>query len=112
MRVWASETALYSAARLAEVSYLTDLPGPERRLVREILRRTISLLTETEIASIRAAAEPVYPSLGLVDAAIVSTAREHKCTVLMDDLDLYLALQRERIDVINFTHLRARTLEF
>jgi hypothetical protein len=102
------ERASTPSAVLAEVSNLTDLPGLERHLVREILKQTISLLTEAEIASTRAADEPVYPRLGLVDAAIAAVAREHKCTVLTDDLDLYLALQRDQIEVINFTHMRER----
>ena len=68
----------------------------------------MSILNEAEIASVRAADEPVYRRLGLVDAAIVAVARDRKCTVLTDDLDLYLALVRDQIDVINFTHLRER----
>jgi len=109
LRVLGNRSSLYAVAHvLAEVSNLTDLPGLERHLVREILKQTISLLTEAEIASARAADEPVYPRLGLVDAAIAAVAREHKCTVLTDDLDLYLALQRDQIEVINFTHMRER----
>ena len=109
LRVLGNRSSLYTVAHvLAEVSNLTDLPGLERHLVREILKQTISLLTEAEIASARAADEPVYPRLGLVDAAIAAVAREHKCTVLTDDLDLYLALQRDQIEVINFTHMRER----
>jgi len=47
------------------------------------------------------------PKLGLVDAAIGAVARAHGCTVLTDDLDLYLFLSRDGVKVINFTHERA-----
>lgn len=93
---------------LSEVSNLTDLTGSERLLARQILKDTISLLTEPEIASARAAEDPLYQNLGLVDAAIAVVAREHRCTVLTDDLDLYLMLERDNMEVLNFTHLRAR----
>jgi rRNA-processing protein FCF1 len=95
---------------LAEVSNLTDLPGSERPKVRQVLKETISVLTEVELSSVRAAQDPIYPALGLVDAAIAAVAREHECTVLTDDLDLYLRLQRDNLQVLNFTHLRARAL--
>ena len=95
---------------LAEVSNLTDLPGSERPKVRQVLKETISVLTEVELSSARAAQDPIYPALGLVDAAIAAVAREHECTVLTDDLDLYLRLQRDNLQVLNFTHLRARAL--
>ncbi|HTU46607.1 MAG TPA: hypothetical protein VMF91_16185 [Bryobacteraceae bacterium] len=99
---------LYTVAHiLAEVSNLTDLPGAERPKVKQFLRQTISLLTEAEISSVRAAEDPLYPILGLVDAAIAAVARTQRCTVLTDDLDLYLMLQRGKVAVVNFTHLRA-----
>jgi len=44
-------------------------------------------------------------------AAIAAVAREHKRTVLTDDLDLYLMLQRDKVEGVNFTHLRARIWE-
>ena len=92
---------------LAEVSNLTDLPGAERLQARRFLKDTISLLTEAEMPSARAAADVLYPKLGLVDAAIGAAARANNCTVLTDDLDLYVRLSREQVNVINFTHERA-----
>jgi hypothetical protein len=93
---------------LAEVSDLIDLPGAERLQARRYLRGTISLLEEIEIPSRRAAEDPVYEHLGLADAAIGAVARAKNCCVLTDDLDLYLRLSRDQINVINFAHLRAR----
>ena len=94
---------------LAEVNNLTDLTGPERQLARYTLKEIISSLTEAKISSAKAAENPVYQDLGLVDAAIATIAREHRCTVLTDDLDLYLMLERQQIEVLNFTHPRARS---
>jgi predicted nucleic acid-binding protein len=103
---------LYTVAHvLAEVSNLTDLSGAERPKIRQLLKETISLLTEAEITSAQATKDSLYEGLGLVDAAIAAVAREHKCTVLTDDLDLYLMLQRDKLEALNFTHLRERIWE-
>lgn len=111
LRVLAKWTSLYTLPHvLAEVSNLTDLPGVERLAAREVLKETISVLAEIGISSSQAAKDPTYSSLGLVDAAIAAIAREHECAVLTDDLDLYLRLERDKIEVVNFTHLQAHAL--
>jgi len=100
---------LYTVAHvLAEVSNLTDLTGRERRLARRLLRETITKLQEPSMPSERALQNPVYERLGLVDAAIAAVARDANCAVLTDDLDLYLALSGEAVEVYNFAHLQAR----
>jgi rRNA-processing protein FCF1 len=109
VRVLGCFEALYTLAHvMAEVSNLTDLTGSERLRARHMLKEMLAVLREPEMASVRAAQGPTYESLGLVDSAISAVAREHKCAVLTDDLDLYLALSREGTAVLNFTHLRAR----
>ena len=103
---------LYSVAHdLAEVSNLTDLAGEERMHARRILSDTFSLLTEVDIRSERAAQDPLYQELGLTDAAIGAIARSNGCTVLTDDLSLYLRLSKDHVDVVNFTHLLAAKWE-
>jgi predicted nucleic acid-binding protein len=80
VRVLAKFKALYTVAHvLAEVSNLTDLPGPERLRIRLVLRSTISSLNEAEMPSARAADDRLYLNLGLVDAAIGAVARAHNC---------------------------------
>lgn len=107
IRLVSSFQPLHTVAHvLAEVSNLTDLSGPERRQALLLLRHTISSLTEAEMPSTRAAESRSYERLGLTDAAIVMAAREHRCTVLTDDLDLYVALYHAGIKAINFSHLR------
>ena len=59
------------------------------------------------MASEHAAQNGLYVRLGLVDAAIATLARENKCAVLTDDFDLYVALSREGIAALNFSHLQA-----
>lgn len=111
LRVLEDFKPLYTLAHvMAEVSNLTDLTGPERLKARHILKETLAILQEPEMPSVRAAQSAPYESLGLVDAAIAALAREYKCAVLTDDLDLYLALSREGIVALNFTHLRERDL--
>ncbi len=103
---------LYTVAHvLAEVSNLTDLTGSELPRARQVLEETIQVLAEPVMPSARAAQSGIYGALGLVDAALASVAGEHKCSVLTDDLDLYLALGRLGIDVLNFTHLRKHAWE-
>jgi microsomal dipeptidase-like Zn-dependent dipeptidase len=100
---------LYTVAHvMAEVGNLTDLPGAEGQQTRRVLRETISLLSEVEISSAHAAEDRLYEKLGLVDGAIGAVARINDCTVLTDDLDLYLLLSHDKVNVINFTHLRAQ----
>lgn len=111
LKVLAEFKTLYTVAHvLAEVSNLTDLSGPERQRARSFLKDTISLLTEPEMPSVRAAEDVLYPELGLVDAAIGAVARAHKCTVLTDDLDLYRFLIHQKVNAVHFTHLRTREL--
>ena len=99
---------IYTVAHvMAEVSNLTDLPGVERSRARLVVKETISLLQEVPIASSHASDDPFYEKLGLADAAIGAVARTHGCTVLTDDLDLYLLLTHHKLPVANFTHIRA-----
>lgn len=112
VRVLASFEPLYTVAHvLAEVSNLTDLPGSERLQTRRVLKKTISLLDEAEMSSAQAAEDRLYPDLGLVDAAIGAVARARNCAVLTDDLDLYLRLSHDKVNVLNFTHLREQAWE-
>ncbi len=108
LRVLGEFKSLYTLAHvMAEVSNLTDLSGAERLRARQLLKDVLVILKEPALPSARAAQNDHYEQLGLVDAAIATAAREHRCAVLTDDLDLYCALSREGMDTINFTHLRA-----
>lgn len=101
---------VYTVAHvMAEVSNLTDLRGRELLQARALLKSTVSLLREPHVPSVRATEERCFERLGITDAAIFVTAEEHGCTVLTDDLDLYLALSQSTLPVINFTHLRERS---
>src|SRR6266404_339872 len=54
VRVLEKFKTLYTVAHvLAEVSNLTDLPGPERLQARRVLKNTISVLNEAEMSSTR-----------------------------------------------------------
>jgi predicted nucleic acid-binding protein len=98
---------LYTVAHvLAEVSNLTDLRDAEKLAARRVLKETISVLREAEMPSARAADDRLYERLGLADAAIAAVARVHNCCVLTDDFDLFIALGRDGVPVLNFTHLR------
>jgi rRNA-processing protein FCF1 len=109
LRVIEKFKPLYTLAHvMAEVSNLTDLTGSERIQAREVLKSLLTIMQEPVLPSRQAAQSRFYGGHGLVDAAIASLASDNKCTVLTDDLDLYLALSRDGIEVLNFTHLQAR----
>ena len=80
------------------------VPGPNC----QPCSRTVPSWKEVEMPSARAVEDRTYLDLGLTDAAIAAVAREHKCAVLTDYLDLYLLLIHEYPKVFNFTHLRER----
>ncbi len=98
----------YSIAHiLAEVSTLTDLKGPELQIARAILHNVISLLEELPIASLDACGSAHYRRLGLTDAAIGLAVKQHGCSVITNDSDLYLTLLEEGASVLKFDDLRA-----
>ena len=110
LRVLSGFERQYTVAHvMAEVSNLTDLSGPERQRARLVLRKTIELMEEPPMPSQQAAGDRLYEPLGLVDAAISAVARAHNCTVLTDDLDLYLRLSHDKVPAVNFTHLRTQS---
>lgn len=103
------QNRVYTVAHvMAEVTDLIDLPGSERKRAREVLKEFLGFMTEPALHSRVAAEDLNYERLGLVDAAILTIAREHGCMVLTDDFDLYVTLSRREMPVLNFTHLRAR----
>ena len=93
-------------AKKLNVAYALEDHGPQAG--RQIMKSLLGILQEPVMASLQAAQSTSYIGHGLVDAAIVSLAADNKCTVLTDDLDLYLALSREGVAVLNFAHLQAR----
>jgi len=108
VRVMGRFKKIYTVAHvMAEVSNLTDLDGQERLEARRMLASVIAILHETHVPSHQAAGISPYEDLGLTDSAISVVARETRCTVLTDDLGLYLSLEKENLPVVNFTHLRA-----
>lgn len=107
LRVLGKWTTHYTVPHvLAEVSNLTDLGGMELQMARRVLKNTISALTEVAVSSIEASQHLAFDALGLADASIATIARDQRCAVLTDDLDLYLRLQRDGITVLNFTYIR------
>ncbi len=51
----------------------------------------------------------MFSKFGLTDSAIIELVKE-KYLVLTDDAILFQYLEKNRIDVINFTHLRTPSL--
>ena len=65
----------------------------------------VEVWDEQLIESRAATKHPLFKTLGVTDAAIAVSC-ELGPLVLTDDLDLYLALARQRKPAINFNYLR------
>ncbi len=91
---------------LTEVSNLSSqLPEPIRSSYFREFKKQILILEEDYRPSNDACRNPYFHRLGLTDSVIMDIARnEH--LVLTDDLVLSNLLQKLRIDVINFNHIR------
>jgi hypothetical protein len=86
---------------LTEVSNLGGRLGPE---FFHTLARIVSILDEQYCPSKDAAAQPIYRQLGLTDAGLYAVAARH--LIVTADFPLYQMLRANRIDAVNFHHLR------
>lgn len=92
---------------LAEASnLLAQHADPERSLLLTTLQHMAAdPQKEAAVPSDACAARPEFSRLGLTDCGLLAAA-DTDSVVLTTDLDLYLALSRQRPDAaINFTHL-------
>jgi len=91
---------------LCEVSNLSaQIKAPVKTELFRRLAATIAVLDEQYVRSDTAAGHSSFSRLGLTDAGILYLSRGNYL-VLTADLDLYLSLQKEGIDAVNFRHLR------
>ena len=86
---------------LTEVSNLGKDVGDE---FFKTLRKIVLFLDERYCASNDASANVEFRRLGLTDAGLCCVAADH--LVITADLDLYLSLRTNKIDAVNFNHLR------
>jgi hypothetical protein len=92
---------------LAEVSNLIgQLPGDAKERGLRVLAEMIGNFQESYKVSKKLAKAEAFVRLGLTDTSIVESA--HKRLVLTDDLDLARFLGNQRLNVINFNHIRER----
>ena len=101
------ERLLTTPTILAEVSNLSAQFGePLRSEYFRKFQQEIELLQEEHVRSRDATTTGCFVRLGLTDAGIHFVAQRKSHLVLTSDLKLYLYLQSEKIDVINFNHIR------
>jgi predicted nucleic acid-binding protein len=94
-------------AVLAEVSNLCrGVSSYHQARARRSLRALIEFHDERSIPSRECASHALFERLGLTDAGIALLAAQG-VRVLTTDVDLYVALAAEGVDVVNFNHLRA-----
>lgn len=91
---------------LTEASNLVDqIDGKVAQLLQGQLERIVGVLDEQYIPSSEAARVDEFRRLGLSDSAILLLAGGD-LLVLTVDLHLYLALEKRKLAVRNFNHLR------
>lgn len=91
---------------LTEVNSLTNQLGePERSRCFSLFSNTIPLFNEFHLESHTLAKSQSFVKFGLTDCSIVELARS-QYLVLTDDLKLFVHLQNQGVDTINFNHLR------
>jgi hypothetical protein len=89
---------------LSQVSDLADLTGKEQERVRRLLRSMVEQMEESYDPSKDLVTHPLFPRLGLADAAIAMVCARGPL-VLTADLNLQLALQQRGADALNFNHV-------
>lgn len=96
---------------LTEVSNLTgQFAEPLKQAVFRTFAAAIGMLTEFQTPARQISAHPAFPRFGVTDIAILHSSRG-ECLVLTDDFRLSQYLAHERIDVLNFNHLRSYLFE-
>jgi hypothetical protein len=89
-----------------EVSNLSgQMPEVLKRGYFDRFRSEVHVLAETYMPSAQASESPYLARLGLTDSVIADISKD-KYLVLTDDFPLSNLLQKLRIDVINFNHVR------
>lgn len=106
-----AQRLLFTPHCLAEVSNMLGqgIVDPLRTRLFESLKALMEAADERFIASMRAASEPEFSRLGLVDATWLSVL-DDQTTLFTDDNDLYLAASYRKLAVVKFSHLRRSTL--
>jgi hypothetical protein len=95
---------------LTEVSNLLgNCATPDQKNLWSAFVSKISVLGEKYLDSKRISQTPMFSKFGLTDSAIIELVKD-KYLVLTDDAMLFQYLEKNGIDVINFTHLRASNL--
>jgi len=97
---------LVSPNILTEVSNLLgQIDASFRRRAFEVFRGKLLELDEVFVPSQTASGNALFTGLGLTDSGVFELAR-NSAMVLTDDLALSVALERRRVNVVNYNHLR------
>lgn len=91
---------------LSQVSDLTDLPGRERRSIRELFKATVEMMEEQYDTAKQLVRTPLFDRFGLGDASVAAVCQRN-ILVLTADLQLQIALGGFGLDALNFNHIRA-----
>lgn len=96
---------------LTEVSNLAgQFAEPLKQAVFRTFASAIGILTELQPAAREVSADTAFPRFGLTDIAILQSGG-NRCLVLTDDFRLSQYLAHEKVEVLNFNHLRTYLLE-
>ena len=92
---------------LAEVSnFINQLQEPERSQCYALLAQSTETIQEFYVPSLEVVKQGWgFQKYGLTDCGLVTLAKD-KYLVLTDDLKIASYLQNQRVDTVNFNHLR------
>jgi hypothetical protein len=95
---------------LTEVSNLLgNCTTSDQKKLWSVFASKVSVLGEKYLDSQRISQTPMFSKFGLTDSAIIELVKD-KYLILTDDAMLFQYLEKNKIDVINFTHLRTSNL--
>ena len=91
---------------LSQISDLTDLPGREGAVIRQLLKSTVEVIEETYDSARSLVIHPLFERFGLGDASVAAVCARN-IVVLTADVQLQIALSSSGLDAVNFNHVRA-----
>jgi hypothetical protein len=83
---------------------------PARTQICMVFQNLIAASQEQYVSTIQASQRTEFERIGVTDSVLLEVAAENPCTLLTDDLPLYVAASSRGYKVVYFTHHREAIL--
>jgi len=83
---------------------------PARTQICTVFQNLVGQSQEQYVTSTQASQRMEFVRLGVTDSVLLEVAAKNPCTLLTDDLPLYIAASAQGYKVVFFTHLREAIL--